>query len=68
MGIENGKVIADNNCPDIKSMIQNEFTKIDSTDDGWTIRSQGTDETIWKLSYPESHLHGGGPPKRVQLE
>jgi len=49
-------------------MIKNDFTKIGTSKDGWTTKYKANDGTIWELSYPESHLHGGGPPKLVQIQ
>lgn len=65
---ENGNVIADSNCKIIESMIKQELTKIGTSDDGWTIIYKANDGTIWELSYPQSHYHGGGPPKLVQIQ
>jgi len=65
---ENGKVTADSNCKIIENMIKNDFTKIGTSKDGWTTKYKANDGTIWELSYPESHLHGGGPPKLVQIQ
>ena len=65
---KNGKVIADSNCNIIESMIKNDLTKLESNDDGWTIRYKGNDGGIWELSYPENHLQGGGPPKLVLVK
>lgn len=64
---KNGKVIADSNCKKIESMIKKELTKIGTSEDGWTTKYKASDGTVWELSYPESHLHGGGPPKLVQV-
>ncbi len=64
----NGKVIADSNCKIIESMIESKLTKIESSVDGWTVKYRGNDNSIWELTYPESHLTGGGPPKLVQIE
>ncbi|WP_299528982.1 Imm27 family immunity protein [Ulvibacterium sp.] len=63
----NGKIIADSNCKIIESMIENDLVKIGTSEDGWTIKYKGSDGTTWELSYPESHLHGGGPPKLIEI-
>lgn len=65
---ENGKVIADSNCKIIEEIIKQELTKIETSKDGWAIKYKATDGTIWELSYPQSHLQGGGPPKLVQVK
>ncbi len=66
--LNNGKIIADSNCKIIESMIQQELTKIESSDEGWKVKYRGNHNTIWELTYPESHLNGGGPPKLIQIE
>ncbi len=63
-----GKVIGDENCKIIKLMIENDLIEFETSDNGWTKRYKGKDGTIWELTYPESHLHGGGPPKLAQIE
>ncbi|MEO9512876.1 MAG: Imm27 family immunity protein [Flavobacteriaceae bacterium] len=65
---ENGKVIADSNCKIIEEMIKQKLTKIGTSKDGWAIKYKAIDGTIWELSYPQSHLQGGGPPKLVQVK
>lgn len=64
----NGEIIADANCKIIATMIKNELLEIESSADGWTIKYQGSQGEIWELSYPESHLQGGGPPKLVRIK
>jgi hypothetical protein len=65
---KNGEVITDSNCKVIESMIKNDLTKLETSDDGWTIRYKGNDGEIWELSYPESELQGGGPPRLLLVE
>lgn len=65
---ENGNIIADSNCEIIKSMIKNDLTKIGKSEDGWIIQYKANDDSIWELSYPQSHYQGGGPPKLVQIQ
>jgi len=49
-------------------MINNELTEIEISEDGWTKRYQHTNGSVWELTYPESHLHGGGPPKLTRIK
>ena len=65
---KNGKVVADSNCDLIESMIKNDLMEIDVSADGWTKRYQAKDGSILELTYPESHLHGGGPPKLTRIK
>lgn len=63
-----GKVVADSNCELIESMINNDLTEIEISEDGWTKRYQHLNGSVWELTYPESHLHGGGPPKLTRIK
>jgi hypothetical protein len=65
---KDGKMVADSNCELIESMIKNDLTEIKISEDGWTKRYQHTNKSIWELTYPESHLHGGGPPKLTRIK
>jgi hypothetical protein len=65
---KNGKVVADSNCNLIESMIKNDLKEIEVSEDGWTKRYQERNGSIWELTYPESHLHGGGPPKLTRIK
>jgi hypothetical protein len=60
---KDGKVLPDENCKIIELMIENDLVELETSDDGWTKLYKAIDGTIWELSYPESHLQGGGPPK-----
>lgn len=63
-----GKMVADANCHLIESMIINDLKEFENSEDGWAIRYKHTNGSIWELTYPESHLHGGGPPKLTRIE
>lgn len=65
--LKDGEVQADSNCQTIESMIKNDLKAIDSSEDGWTKRFKEKDGALWELTYPESHLQGGGPPKLTRL-
>lgn len=63
-----GKIVSDSNCDLIESMIKNDLKEIEIRDDGWVKRYQHTNGSIWELTYPESLLHGGGPPKLTRIK
>lgn len=65
---ENGKVIPDSNCLLIKSIIKNDLKEIETSEEGWTKQYEDQNGKIWELTYPESHLHGGGPPKLTLMK
>ncbi|NVK73288.1 MAG: hypothetical protein HWE24_07400 [Oceanospirillaceae bacterium] len=64
---ENGEMIPDDNCRRIEKMLQNELIVLESSKEGWTKLCEDKNGTLWELTYPESHLHGGGPPKLRRL-
>jgi hypothetical protein len=44
------------------------FEQIATADAGWTILYRDRDTAqFWELSYPSSHMHGGGPRRLRQL-
>ena len=65
---KDAKIVADSICELIETMIKNDLTEIETSENEWTKRYQHTDESIWELTYPESHLHGGGPPKLTRIK
>ncbi len=65
---KDGKMVADANCQLIDSIIKNDLKEFEKSEDGWTKRYKHTNGSIWELTYPESHLHGGGPPKLSRIE
>lgn len=59
----NGILVADTNCQRIHQLISKELQKVMVSGDGWRVLYQDPDDSrYWELTYPESHLHGGGPP------
>lgn len=58
-----GKVISDGTCRRIEWLIANRLEKIGSDPSGWDILFRDPrDGRLWERIFPESHLHGGGPP------
>lgn len=61
-----GKVVADETCQRIKSLVSQHLEKV--AGGGWdTLYKDPEDGRYWELTYPESHLHGGGPPRLSNL-
>jgi len=65
---KNGEVIADSNCQLIESLIENDLKEIKTSEDGWTKLYEEENGSLWELTFPESHLHGGGPPKLTRIK
>jgi hypothetical protein len=58
-----GKVIGDDNSQRIEWLTKYQLKKVSTTDGGWTTIYQDIhDGRYWQHSYPQSELHGGGPP------
>lgn len=58
-----GRVIVDSTCDRIHFLVTDYLCHLADTDDGWSrLYSDPADGRLWELSYPQSHLHGGGPP------
>lgn len=65
---KDGKIVADSNCDLIDSMIKNDLIEIEVSEDGWTKRFKVSNGNLWELTFPKSHLQGGGPPKLVRIK
>ncbi len=60
---ENGKNVDDAVSKRIQFLIADVLTKVAESDDGWdTLYIDTYDSRYWELTYPDSHLHGGGAP------
>ncbi|MFN4276540.1 MAG: Imm27 family immunity protein [Ferrovibrio sp.] len=51
-------------CRRIERLISGHLEKIGADASGWdTLFRDPNDKRLWELTYPESHLHGGGPSR-----
>jgi hypothetical protein len=63
-----GKVEADQTCRRIEQLIASCLREVSRDVSGWDVLySDPSDGRYWELIYPESHLHGGGPPTLKHL-
>lgn len=63
-----GKVTGDAVCEQIRKLTKSYLVRIDATNDGWhTLYRDPADGALWEHSYPQSHMHGGGPPQLSRL-
>jgi hypothetical protein len=61
--LSNENVIADPVCERIEWLVNNHLKKNGTSECGWEILfTDPIDGRYWLLSYPQSHMHGGGPP------
>ena len=62
--IENSKMVADTTSRRIESLLASHLQKVASSVDGWSqLYLDPSDDRLWQLTYPQSEMHGGGPPK-----
>lgn len=62
----NGVVEGDEACKRIKLLVSQFLIRITSDESGWdTLYKDPNDNRYWELIYPQSELHGGGPPQLV---
>ncbi|MGZ4107701.1 MAG: Imm27 family immunity protein [Tumebacillaceae bacterium] len=55
------KMSSDDTCSRIEYLVKNILKQVANGD--WEALFQDPiDDRYWELSYPQSHLHGGGPP------
>ncbi len=60
----NGKIVADDVCQRISDLTSSHLKKIGADASGWNVLYQDpNDSRFWEFSYPNSHMHGGGPPQ-----
>ena len=66
--IDGDIVIEDEICKTIQRLISEHLRKITHREGGWTtLFEDPSDHTYWELTYPQSELHGGGPPRLAEL-
>ncbi len=69
--MRDGKAVADEICLQIDQLIASHFKAIGHDDSGWfTLFRDVRDGQLWERSYPQSEMHGGGPPQlaRISIE
>jgi hypothetical protein len=64
----NGRPVADEVTARILFLIENRLVRRSVADGGWSVLYEDPrDGRFWELRYPESELHGGGPPELCAL-
>lgn len=57
------KMVADETCQRIEELIDGYLMKLATDESGWdTLYQDPSDGRYWELTYPQSEMHGGGPP------
>jgi len=66
--MKNGKMCQDGNCKRIQWLISEYLNQIAVDESDWCILYKNPfDNSYWELTYPQSHMHGGGPPSLFKL-
>jgi hypothetical protein len=59
-----GRGVADETCVRIKGLVRSHLRQLGRDASGWDVLYRDPDDgRLWELSYPQSELHGGGPPQ-----
>lgn len=62
------QMLADEQAKRIDWLRANYLKKITADESGWNILYQDPeDKRYWELTYPQSEMHGGGPPSLTLL-
>lgn len=63
-----GKVVADATTARIEALIEKELDKVGNDPTGWdTLYRDPEDGRYWELTFPDSSLQGGGPPRLTSV-
>ena len=62
-----GRIQGDRNCKKIEHLLKNELSAVKADDCRWAGLYVDKSRCYWELTYPQSHLHGGGPPQLQRL-
>jgi len=66
--MRNGRAVADETCLQIDRLITSYLEVIARDDSGWfTLFRDTRDCQLWERSYPQSEMHGGGPPQLARI-
>ena len=62
--LQGGRPVADDVCKRILALTKSHLLEVGRDASGWnTLYRDPTDGGYWELVYPQSEIHGGGPPE-----
>jgi hypothetical protein len=62
--LKDGRPVADDVSKRIAALTKSHLVEIGHDASGWlTLYRDPSDGRLWELDYPQSELHGGGPPR-----
>lgn len=66
--VRGAQVEGDETCQRIKWLVDEKLQEVTTDASGWDILYRDpADGRYWELTYPLSHMHGGGPPRLTNL-
>lgn len=61
--MKDGQMVEDAACQRIRTLVATELQQVAVSGDGWEkLYRDPKDGRYWEWFYPQSELHGGGPP------
>ena len=65
---KDGSFVKDETTNRVEWLIANHLRKIATDKTGWDILFMNPeDNKFWELAYPQSEMHGGGPPSLINI-
>lgn len=62
--VVDGKMIGNETCKRIEHLVSSVLKEVGRDATGWDVLyCDPQDHRYWELIYPQSHMHGGGPPQ-----
>jgi hypothetical protein len=66
--LKDGEVVGDQATRIIRHLVADHFIEVSEREGGWTtLHLDPTDGSYWELTYPQSEMHGAGPPALARL-
>ena len=66
--IKDAKITGDPVCERIEWLISNHLVQLGADSSGWSELYRDPDDgRLWELTWPQSEMHGGGPPRLTCL-
>ena len=61
--VQGSSIVGDATCKRIEVLVAQQLVELCRAENGWsTLYRDPNDGRLWEHTYPQSHMHGGGPP------